>query len=410
MTTAIETLLDRPDVRALLDAFAAANAPARIVGGAVRDAVMGRAPGDIDIATPMLPEAVMQLAKAQGWKAVPTGIEHGTVTLVLDGRPYEVTTLRRDVETDGRRAVVAFTTDWREDAFRRDFTLNALSLAADGTVHDHATGVTDARAGIIRFMGDAETRIREDYLRILRFFRFRASHGTGAPEPAGLAACARLKAGLDGISRERMRQELLKLLVAPGAAAAAAEMDAVGLWPHVLPGTTIDLRSLDRWIALGRVLPDGHDPISALAALAPQVDAAGQVAASLKLSRAEASLLRLITSQRTLAAEALTADARRREAVHRIGPADLPKVLRAAAAAEGLPGDVLARGWAVLKPVLADPPRNPFRSADAAALGVDPGPRMGAVLKAAEADWIAAGLPASPAAAAKLLKAAAARI
>jgi poly(A) polymerase len=218
MSPALAQLLALPDVAALLSAFAGAGIEARLVGGAVRDAVMGRRPGDIDVATSMPPRDVMALALAHGWKAVPTGIDHGTVTIVIAGRPYEVTTLRKDVETDGRRAVVAFTEDFGIDAFRRDFTLNALSLSADGTLHDYATGVADAKAGIIRFMGDPETRIREDYLRILRFFRFQASHGAGAPDTAALAACARLKTGLAGISRERVRQELLKLIVAPGPA------------------------------------------------------------------------------------------------------------------------------------------------------------------------------------------------
>jgi poly(A) polymerase len=408
----VARLLARPDVRALLAAFAEAGAPARIVGGAVRDAVMGRPPGDIDLATPMLPDAVMTLARAKGWRAVPTGIDHGTVTLVLEGRPYEVTTLRRDVETDGRRAVVAFTRDWREDAFRRDFTLNALSLAADGTVHDHATGVADAKAGIIRFMGDPETRIREDYLRILRFFRFMASHGDlrgSGPEPEGLAACARLKAGLDAISRERVRQELLKLLVAPGAVAAARTMESIGLWPHVLPAVTIDLAAFRRWTSLGGVLPEGQDPVSALAALTCGADEPAAIAAGLRLSRREGELLSLARSRGGLAVMALTTPGLGREAVYRIGPAALPAVLRAGAAAAGLEPDKVRHGWSAMQPILARPPSNPFRSADAAALGVEPGPRMGAVLRDAEAAWIAAGLPDAPAQAKRLLATAARR-
>jgi poly(A) polymerase len=409
MTPAVARLLALPDVQVLLAAFAEAGAPARIVGGAVRDAVMDRTPGDIDLATPLEPRAVLVLAEAKGWKAVPTGIDHGTVTLVIGGRPYEVTTLRRDVETDGRRAVVAFTQDWREDAFRRDFTLNALSLAADGTVHDYATGISDAKAGIIRFMGDAGTRIREDYLRILRFFRFMASHGRGAPEPSGLAACAGLKAGLDGISRERIRQELLKLLVAPGGPDAAEAMDRTGLWPHVLPGMPVDLSAFRRWRMLDAVMPEGYHPMSALAALIPDEAAAARTARGLKLSRAEAALLGSALTHRDLAEDALRGVGRRREAIYRIGAAACPAVFRAAAASAGLAETDIRTGWAALQPLLAFPPVNPFRSADAAALGTPPGPRMGIVLKAAEAAWIMEGLPDDAPARKRILQAAVAR-
>lgn len=406
MTAAIGMLLALPDIRALLRAFAEAGQPARIVGGAVRDAVMDRPPGDIDLATPMEPPGVMALAASKGWKAVPTGLAHGTVTLVLNGRGYEVTTLRRDVETDGRRAVVAFTKDWREDAFRRDFTLNALSLSGDGEVHDHATGVADARAGIIRFMGDPETRIREDYLRILRFFRFLASHGLGDPDPAGLAACARLKAGLDAISRERIRQELLKLLVAPGGPEATEAMDRIGLWPHVLPDMGIDTAAYRRWCGLDLAIPGSRDPVSALAALTGGAADAGCIADSLRLSRAEAERLAGCAGHRELVAAATLRPGRRREAVYRIGPDALPAACRAAAAVSGLAAPLVAEGWSALRPLLADPPLNPFRSADVLALGVPPGPRMGLVLKAAEAAWIAEGLPMGADAAVRLLKAA----
>jgi poly(A) polymerase len=397
--TAADALLARADVQVLLAAFAAAGAPARIVGGAVRDVVMGREPGDIDIATPLLPDDVISLAKREGWKAVPTGIDHGTVTLVLGGRPYEVTTLRRDVQTDGRRAVVAFTEDWREDAFRRDFTLNALSLSADGRVHDHANGVEDARSGIIRFMGDAETRIREDYLRVLRFFRFMASHGRGAPEPAGLAACARLAPGLSGISRERVRQELLKLLVAPGALAAVTTMAANGLWPHVLPGASVDEAAFARWVGLADVVPDGDHPVAALVVLA------GDVAVSLKLSKAETAVLSLVLAHEALVAKAVDHPHLIREAVYKVGVEGFPAVFRAACARQRIAPSAARAARRAMQPVLADPPVNPFRSADAARHGIPSGPRMGQVLKAAEADWIAQGLPADPQVARRILAA-----
>jgi poly(A) polymerase len=392
MTAATVRLLALPDVAALLSAFAAAGTEARLVGGAVRDAVMGRPPGDIDIATQMLPQDVMALARRKGWKAVPTGVEHGTVTIVISGRPYEVTTLRRDVETDGRRAVVAFTDDFREDAFRRDFTLNALSLSADGVVHDYARGVADAQAGLIRFMGDPASRIREDYLRILRFFRFQASHGRGAPDADALAACRALKVGMAQLSRERVRSELVKLIAAPGAAAAVAGMDGIDLWPQTLPGVAVDVAAFRRWVSLAQLFPSPATPMSGLAALAPLAPPAA-LAENLKLSAAERETLRLIRTHGRLCLEAATL----REAVHRIGPKAFPAVLRASAAIEDAGGQAVRGLLALSAPILADPPRQPFRSADAAALGVAAGPRMGRVLKRAEASWIAAGLPASDA-------------
>ncbi len=404
MNAQIAALLAQPDVRKLLAALDAAGGVGRIVGGAVRDAVMGRAPGDIDIATPLEPRPVMELAKAKGWKVAPTGLDHGTVMVIIDGRPFEVTTLRRDVETDGRRAVVAFTKDFREDAYRRDFTLNALSLDADGVVHDYATGIADAKAGIIRFMGDAETRIREDYLRILRFFRFQASHGSGSPEPAALAACAALKHGMARLSRERVRQELLKLLAAPGAQAAADAMAAIGLWAEVLPGVAVDISAFRRWCRIGRLSADEPSPIGGLAALAGHGLDPDALAASLKLSRAEHALLAAITRHEKLIVRAATNHALLREAVYRIGAHAFPDALSAAAARAGIgPDDVTALASAA-GPILASPPVNPFRGADAARLGVPAGPRMGRVLAAAEERWIAAGLPDDPAVTATMLQ------
>jgi poly(A) polymerase len=206
-----------PPTQAVIHALEAAGGPgcARFVGGCVRDALLKRPIGDIDIATTLRPDAVTAALTAAGLKAAPTGIEHGTVTAISSGKPFEITTLRRDVETDGRRAVVAFTEDWAEDAARRDFRLNALYLQPDGTLNDPTGGgIADAHAGRIVFVGDAETRIREDYLRILRFFRFLAWFGRGEPDAAGLAACAALKDGARGLSGERVSKELLKLLAA----------------------------------------------------------------------------------------------------------------------------------------------------------------------------------------------------
>src|ERR1700753_4030079 len=190
---------------------------ARVIGGAVRNALLGAPIGDIDIATTALPAEAMRRAKAAGIKSVPTGIEHGTVTLVVDGQPFEVTTLREDTETFGRKAKVAFGRDWVADAQRRDFTINGLSVDADGVVHDHVGGFDDIVARRVRFIGDPNQRIAEDYLRILRFFRFHAAHGAGEPDRAGYLACIGGRAGLATLSAERVRMELIKLMTPQGA-------------------------------------------------------------------------------------------------------------------------------------------------------------------------------------------------
>src|SRR6184192_351226 len=187
---------------------------ARVIGGAVRNALLNIPLGDIDIATTALPDEVVRRAKAAGIKCVPTGIHHGTVTLVVDAQPFEVTTLREDTETFGRKAKVAFGRDWIRDAERRDFTINGLSVGADGVVHDYVGGLYDIAARRVRFIGDPDRRIAEDYLRILRFFRFHAAYGEGAPDGAGVAACIAGRAGLHRLSRERIRMEMLKLLAA----------------------------------------------------------------------------------------------------------------------------------------------------------------------------------------------------
>src|SRR5712675_1408754 len=197
---------------------------ARVVGGAVRNALLQIPIGDIDIATTALPDEVIRRAKAAGIKSVPTGIEHGTVTLVVDAQPFEVTTLRQDTETFGRKAKVAFGRDWVGDAERRDFTINGLSVDADGVVHDHVGGLDDIAAKRVRFIGDPNLRIAEDYLRILRFFRIHAAHGAGEPDRNGYLACIRARAGLATLSAERVRMEMLKLMVAQGATGAIAAL------------------------------------------------------------------------------------------------------------------------------------------------------------------------------------------
>lgn len=382
----IDALLARPAVGRLLALLSVGGEEARLVGGAVRDALMGRTPGDIDIATTLSPDAVVRRALEAGLKAVPTGIEHGTVTLVLDGAPYEVTTLRRDVETDGRRAVVAFTRDFREDAFRRDFTMNALSLDVSGVVHDYATGVEDARAGRVRFMGDARTRIREDYLRILRFFRFHASRGRGVPDAAGLDACVALKGGLARLSRERVRQEMLKLLVAPGAAATLDLMAVTGVLAAALPGAgALHIGVAARMDSHDRDLGLEPDALLRLAALAQEVETA-----DLRLSNADSE--RIAVAVRHAGWPAVDAADSRRLA-YLAGRQGAEDALRLRAAQSGASADALADRLESIRLAASGLPGNPFTSADALKRGVPPGPRMGRVLKRAEALWLAEGLP-----------------
>ncbi|MEL6567631.1 MAG: CCA tRNA nucleotidyltransferase [Pseudomonadota bacterium] len=256
---------------------------ARFVGGCVRNTLMGRPVDDIDIATQLTPPEVVEAIEAAGLRAIPTGIEHGTITAIADRQPYEITTLRRDVETDGRRAIVAFTEDWAEDAARRDFRLNALYAEPNGTVHDPVGGgLEDAKAGRVIFIGKADERLREDYLRILRFYRFNAWYGAGI-DADGQAACARQKDGLSKIAAERIWKELEKLLRAPGPTDALLGMEESGVLGQILPGA-----SAERFKAFLEVVNSPWDPMRRLLALLPRDEVtAARVAKALRLSNAE---------------------------------------------------------------------------------------------------------------------------
>ena len=271
--------LDHPGTQALMQAIESAGHTALLVGGCVRNALLGEPVSDIDIATDATPETVSNIAERAGFKPVPTGIDHGTVTVIAHGKPHEVTTFRRDVETDGRRAVVAFSTDIAEDAQRRDFTMNALYADRRGTVIDPLNGLPDLQARHVRFVGDPETRIREDHLRILRFFRFHAAYGDpdGGIDPEGLAACAAFSAGLETISRERIYAEVKKLLAARDPAPAVAAMSQAGVLACVLPGA--DPRVLAPLVHL-----DASEPPRWLRRLA----VLGGDTTDLRLSKAEA--------------------------------------------------------------------------------------------------------------------------
>src|SRR6202171_926705 len=264
---------------------------ARVVGGAVRNALLKIPTGDIDIATTALPAEVIRRAKAAGIKSVPTGIEHGTVTLVVDGQPFEVTTLREDTETFGRKAKVAFGRDWARDAARRDFTINGLSVDADGVVHDHVVGLDDILAKRVRFIGDPNQRIAEDYLRILRFFRIHAAYGAGEPDRAGYLACIAARAGLANLSAERVRMEMLKLMVAKGAAGAITAMADGGLLLPVFGGIAYT-GPFAAMIAAEGLLGFEPNAIRRLGALAVAVtEDARRVAMRLRLTNAETRAL-----------------------------------------------------------------------------------------------------------------------
>ncbi|MBI3677302.1 MAG: CCA tRNA nucleotidyltransferase [Proteobacteria bacterium] len=276
-----------PETRAVLDALMKDGGEARFVGGVVRNALLGREISDIDIATPLTPDDVTKRLQAAGLGVVPTGIEHGTVTAISNGKPFEVTTLRRDVSTDGRRATVAFTKDWAEDAQRRDFTMNALYADADGEISDSVGGVKDLKAGRVRFVGDPATRIREDYLRILRLFRFHAWYGKGDLDSTGLRAAAAEKSGLAQLSGERIQKELLRLLEAESPVPVLRSMAASGILGEILPGD-LNIVRLERLVAIDAGNFFTPDAVLRLAALLPgDVVTVRVVADRLKLSNAD---------------------------------------------------------------------------------------------------------------------------
>ncbi|WP_136646063.1 CCA tRNA nucleotidyltransferase [Tabrizicola sp. YIM 78059] len=367
--------LEHPGTQALCAALEGAGHQAFLVGGCVRNALLQVPVADVDIATDATPPTVSEIAEAAGFKVVPTGVDHGTVTVVAEGRPYEVTTFRRDIETDGRRAVVAFSTRIEEDAARRDFTMNALYADRLGRVIDPLGGLPDLLARRVRFVGDAATRIREDYLRILRFFRFHACYGDPDQglDPEGLAACAALSAGLGAISRERITAELRKLLAARDPAPAVAAMAQAGVLRVVLPGA--DPRALAPLVHLdAAVAPRWLRRLAVLGGENPE--------AALRLSRAEARNL----------------DALR----NAIGAAADPAVLGWKLGADLAADAVLARAACLGTPLppgwQAEVARGAAATFPVTAADLIPalqGAALGARLKELEARWLASGLTAS---------------
>jgi poly(A) polymerase len=364
---------------------------ARVVGGAVRDALLKIPVGDIDIATTALPTEVIRRAKAAGIKSVPTGIEHGTVTLVVDAQPFEVTTLRQDIETFGRKAKVAFGRDWVSDAQRRDFTINGLSVDAGGVVHDHVGGLDDVAARRVRFIGDPNQRIAEDYLRILRFFRIHAAYGAGEPDRAGYLACIRGRKGLANLSAERVRMEMLKLMVAEGATGAIAAMVDGGLLLPVFGGVAY-VGPFTAMIAAERQLGLKADAVRRLGALAVSVtEDARRVAMRLRLTNAETKALDSMGHRWWRLAGMDEATARRR--LYRLGADRYRDRLMMAWARAG--GDTDSAHWQELAtlPERWSAPIFPLKAADFIGRGIAEGPALGQVLALAEDAWLAADFP-----------------
>src|ERR1700682_97368 len=364
---------------------------ARVVGGAVRNALLKIPTGDIDIATTALPAEVIRRAKAAGIKSVPTGIEHGTVTLVVDAQPFEVTTLREDTETFGRKAKVAFGRDWTRDAERRDFTINALSVDADGVVHDYVGGLDDIQAKRVRFIGDPNQRIAEDYLRILRFFRIHAAFGAGEPDRAGYLACVRARAGLATLSAERVRMEMMKLMVAQGATGAIAAMAEGGLLLPIFGGVAYT-GPFAAMIAAERSLGLEPDPVRRLGALAVAVtEDAKRLATRMRLTNAETRALDSMGHRWWRLAGMDEATARRR--LYRLGVDRYRDRLMLAWARAGADaGSTLWRELATL-PERWSAPKFPLKAADFIARGIAEGPALGHVLALAEDAWLAANFP-----------------
>ncbi|WP_034992433.1 CCA tRNA nucleotidyltransferase [Beijerinckia mobilis] len=384
-------LLERAEVTRIFSIFDGDGEETRLVGGALRNALTGRHVHEYDFATTALPETVQARATAAGLKSVPTGIEHGTITVIIEGEPFEITTLREDVETDGRHALVSFGRDFALDAHRRDFTINALSMDRKGRLYDYTNGLADLAAGRVRFIGDARQRIVEDYLRILRFFRFSAEFAEGSLDREGFHAAIREKEGLRRLSAERVHVELLKLLSARRSGEIIPEIAEAGLFAPLLPLVPHTGR-LARFIAIG--LTETQDPILRLAALFTEIrENVVPLRGRLALSNAETT--RLDQAMRLM--EQLHGEGAPNEAAikalllrHRsiaLGDAFLLQCAQTS--------DENAAGWQLAHACLNSmpQPKLPFSGADLLALGVQPGPIIGQTLQRLEQAWIEAGFP-----------------
>ncbi|MGE3746898.1 MAG: CCA tRNA nucleotidyltransferase [Sphingomonadaceae bacterium] len=364
----------------LLDALGVDQGDTRFVGGFVRDTLLGSDSADIDCATRLKPEQVVERATESGFKVVPTGIAHGTVTAVLPSGPIEITTLRRDVATDGRRATIAYTEDWRADAARRDFTINALSAdPRTGQIHDYFGGLDDLDAGKVRFIGDPLTRIAEDHLRILRFFRFHARFGKNPPDAGAIAACAARANDLMTLSRERIADELVKLMALPDPSGTVAMMTLNGIFRPILPEITDSAADrLSALIAAEGAAGIAPDPLRRLAALLPpDPGTAFAIAKRLKLSNAACKRLFAATGPtEPLEAQALAYRIGRESAIDRLLLGGYPATARDLS------------DWPV--------PRLPISGGALVARGLREGPAVAATLNAIEDRWIAEGFPNRP--------------
>ncbi len=376
--------LAKPTLQQAFAIIAGAGGEARVAGGAVRNALLKLPVADIDLATTLAPESVAEAFKSKGHLVIPTGIEHGTVTVRIDGDMFEITTLRRDVSTDGRRAVVAFTDDWAIDASRRDFTINAMYLDATGKLYDYTEGYKDIRNRRVKFVGAPKMRIEEDYLRILRFFRFHAIYAKGKPDAAALAACSRLKSGLKTLSAERIRNELLKLLAAPRAVDTLKVMEAKKILDPILPSKF----NAATWRVIGRLPRDGE---LRLAVLSPNPDVLKE---KLKLSNTQTRRIAEALEAPHLSPDLRTTERRRllyilgetcwRDAVH------LAWAKSSASTADAKWKRLLnlPKNWKA--------PKFSVAGHDLKARGIAPGPKMGQILRDLEDWWIASDFKATP--------------
>jgi poly(A) polymerase len=395
-TVADEAWFNEPALQAVLALLNADGGEGRIAGGAVRNALMGIPVGDIDLATTLLPEEVMRRAMEAGIKAVPTGIEHGTVTLVKDHTPFEVTTLRKDVQTFGRHAEVAFGTDWQVDAERRDLTINALYADAEGNIIDLIGGLPDIETRTVRFIGEAGERIAEDYLRILRFFRFFALYGSGRPDAAGLRASAAARSKLSTLSAERIWSETKKLLSAPDPGRALLWMRQTGVLTEILPETEKwGIDSIPALVEAGTALGWTPDPMLRLMAMVPpDAERLASLAKRLRLSNAEAAELAAFAAAPAIAED--VSDRAFDRLLYRSGSAGIIARLRIdlANARAKAGADMLAMAKVGRLSLLLERaerwqrPVFPLSGADLLAAGMQPGPKVGDGLKSLEEEWV----------------------
>lgn len=377
-----------PEARELVKILTDGGANIRFVGGCVRDSILGRTVSDIDVATDALPERVIELINQAGYQTVPVGLEHGTVLAVIGTATFEITTLRHDVETDGRHATVAFTDDWVADAARRDLTINALSVEPNGTLHDPFQGLADLTAGRVRFVGNAQARITEDVLRLLRYYRFFAHYGKPPADSEARTACRQHASSLPRLSGERVHAELFKLLSAPDPVPAVRMMVDDGVFAHLFEAE-VDVASLSKLIALETGRLDGvRDPLRRVAALIqPPAEGFKKITAALRLSNAENDYLEQMRTNAGLV-QAATPPQKLNEILYRFGAPTVQDLI-ALSWARNAGGD---EGWSrQLERVQAwSPVTFPLGGHDVIACGIESGPKVGKLLSDAEAWWIAA--------------------